>query len=172
MNTVENTVETTNTVAAPFEPLAPVTTLPTPKLSAVEAAKLLEVVNTVRSGESVYFVTFTYDKVTKAKPRIEGTHYQPLPGTTCKLHTGTVVKAPTNKKGAVYLLVRDAARAPLPGEAPTPVEDDGAGWTCVKPEGLTSFRVLPGGKLPGPVGRILTAAVETAVKTLAGLLAK
>jgi len=149
----------------PFVPLAPVASVPAPKLSQVEASKLLEVVNAVRSGEAQYSVTVTYDKQTKAKPRIAGEHYDPLPGVVAKCHTGTVVAAPTNKAGAVYLRIRDAARAPVPGETPDP--DAEAGWTCVKPEGITSFRVLPNGKLPGPVVKAREAAVASAAQALA-----
>ena len=149
----------------PFVPLAPVASVPAPKLSQAEAAKLLAVVNEVRSGEAQYAVCLTYDKCTKAKPRIAGEHYDPLPGVVAKCHTGTVVAAPTNKAGAVYLRIRDAARAPLPGETPDP--DAEAGWTCVKPEGLTSFRVLPNGKLPGPLVRERQAAVANAAQALA-----
>jgi hypothetical protein len=152
----------------PFVALPPVAVIVAPKLSQVEAAKLLDVINGVRSGEAQYVVTVTYDKVTKAKPRIEGTDYQALPGTTCKLHTGTVVKAPTNKKGAIYLLVRDAARAPIPGEVVA--EGEEAGWTAVKPEGLTSFRVLA--KQDGPVAIARKGGVEAAAKALADAVNK
>jgi hypothetical protein len=154
-----------------FVPLPPVAVIVAPKLSQQDAAKLLEVVNDVRSGEHVYAVTVTYDKVTKAKPRIEGQHYQALPGTTNKLHTGTVVAAPTNKKGAVYLLVRDAARAPVAGEEPVEEEDE-AGWTAMKPEGLTSFKVLPNGKLPGPVAAAREAAKAKALADVQAAVAK
>lgn len=154
-----------NKTPEPFVPLAPVLTVNAPGLSQAEASKLLAVVNEVRSGEAVYSVTVTYDKQTKAKPRIAGEHYDALPGVTVKVHTGTVVAAPTNKKGETYLRIRDAARAPLPGETPDP--DAEAGWTCVKPEGLTSFRLLPGGRGPGPVALARQAAVLTAARVIA-----
>jgi hypothetical protein len=147
----------------PFVPLAPVAAIPTGKLPQHEASKLLEVVNGVRSGEAQYVVTVTYDKQTKAKPRIAGETYQALPGVTAKCHTGTVVAAPTNRQGQIYLRIRDAARAPIPGETPNP--DEEAGWTCVKPCGLTSFRMLS--KLDGPVKLARAEAVESAARTLA-----
>ena len=152
----------------PFVPLAPVASVPAPKLSQAEAAKLLAVVNEVRSGEAQYAVCLTYDKCTKAKPRIAGEHYDPLPGVVAKCHTGTVVAAPTNKKGEVYLRIRDAARAPLPGEVA--VEGEEAGWTAVKPEGLTSFRVLA--KQDGPVAIARKGGVEAAAKALADAVNK
>jgi hypothetical protein len=134
---VDNEIKT-----EPFVPLPPIAAILTPtKLSGAEVEKLLDCVNGVRSGEHVYVISVTYDKVTKAKPRIEGQHYQALPGTTNKLHTGTLVAAKDGKKG-LYLLVRDAARAPIPGEIKKAGEDDEAGWTAIKPEGLESFRVL------------------------------
>jgi hypothetical protein len=148
-----------------FEPLPPVAWVSAPGLTPQEAARLLEVINGVRSGEHTYSVSITYDKQTKARPRIEGEHYQALPGVTCKLHTGTILAAPTNKKGEIYLRIRDAARAPVPGETQEP--DAEAGWTCVKPEGISSFRVLPDGRLPGPVTLARQAAVNNAANALA-----
>lgn len=151
-----------------FVALPPVAVIVAAKLAQAEASKLLEVINGVRSGEAQYVVTTTYDKCTKAKPRIEGTHYQALPGTTCKLHTGTVVAAPTNKKGEVYLRIRDAARAPVPGEVA--VEGEEAGWTCVKLEGLKSFKVLA--KQDGPVAVARKSGVEAAAQALAAAVNK
>lgn len=137
-----------------FVPLPPVAVVVAPKLSPQEAAKLLVAINGVRSGLFQYNVTITYDKVTKAKPRIEGENYKALPGTTNKLHTGTLVAAKDGKKG-LYLLVRDAARAPVEAE-------DEEGWTAIKPAGITSFRVLPNGVLPGPVAAQIAAAAQAA----------
>ena len=136
-----------------FETLPPVAALPSFKLSGPESAALLLVVNGVRSGAFAFQVMFTYDKVTNAKPRIAPTDYKPIPGTTAKYHVGTVVKAPTNKHGKVFLLVRDAARA----------LDSDAGWTAVRPEGITSFAVLPNGVLPGVAA---VAAVKHALAKL------
>ena len=157
-------MEIKNTPTQPFVALPPVAVIVTPKLSQAESAKLLAVINEVRSGEVVAVVTVTYDKVTKAKPRIEGEHYQALPGTTNKLHTGTLVAAKDGKKG-LYLLIRDAARAPVAGADPVEPEDE-AGWTAVKPEGLTSFKLL--GKLPGPVAE---AREKAKAEALAGVQA-
>lgn len=153
----------------PFAPLAPVAVLVAPGLSQREAATLLECVNAVRSGEAQFLVAVTYHKVTKAKPRIAGQHYQPLPGVEPIFHEGTLVAAPDNKKHETYLLVKDAARAPVVGEDE---EEEAAGWTALKLTGLKSFRVLPNGKLPGPVALAREAANRQALAEVAAAIAK
>lgn len=153
-----------------FKPLPPVAVLVTPKLDQRQSAVLLACVNEVRSGEATFSVAVTYRKVTKAKPRIAGEHYQPLPGVEPIFHEGTLVAAPTNKKGAVYLLVRDAARAPLAVEGDE--EPEAEGWTALSLNGLESFRVLPNGRLPGPVAVAREAAKAQALQDVAAAIAK
>lgn len=133
-----------------------VTSLPSHKLTPHESAVLLMVVNTVRAGFFMFQVTFTYNKVTTRPPRKAPADYQAMPGTTPLFHVGTVVAAPTNKDGEVYLRIVDAARA---------AAGDEYGWTAFRPEGLTSFRVLPNGVLPG-TGAV--AAVKAALAGAAG----
>lgn len=168
-----------------FKPLPPVAVLVTPKLDQRQSATLLSCVNEVRSGEATFSVAVTYRKVTKAKPRIAGLNYQPLPGVEPIFHEGTLVAAPTNKKGAVYLLVRDAARAPLEvieaphgGEMPVgPKKDEEGeevvtGWTALSLAGIESFRVLPNGRLPGPVALAREVAKAQALTEVAAAIAK
>jgi hypothetical protein len=154
----------------PFIALPPVAVLSTPKLDARQSALLLECVNGVRSGEHHYSVAITYQKQTKAKPRIAGEHYQPLPGVQPIFHEGTLVAAPSNKKGEVYLLVADAARAPVQGDSVS--DDDATGWTAFKLTGLDSFRVLPNGKLPGPLALAREEAKAQALNDVAAAIAK
>jgi len=108
-------------------------------LDASARQMLLDAINGTRMGFFTFSVAVEYDKQTKAKPRLEGTHYLGLPGTTSKLHVGTLVAAPTNKEGEVYLRVLDMARAD--GES-------AANWTALKLSGLKSFQVR--GAVPGP----------------------
>lgn len=123
--------------------------LPPVEASAVASATMLSqdardallcAINGTRMGLFTFSIAVEYDKQTKAKPRIEGENYVGLPGTTSKLHLGTLVAAPTNKEGAVYLRVFDMARAD--GESP-------ANWTALKLCGLKSFQVR--GAQPGPL---------------------
>src|ERR1700722_18582548 len=102
------------TLSKTFVPLPPV------EGSAVEAATMLSpdareallcAINGTRLGVFTFSIAVEYAKQTKAKPRIEGEHYQGLPCTTSALHVGTLVAAPTNKEGEVYLRVLDMARA-------------------------------------------------------------
>jgi hypothetical protein len=153
----------------PFTPLPPVAVLVTPNLSQKVAADLLDAVNKVRSGEEVIEVAVTYHKVTKAKPRIAGQHYQPLPGVEPIFHEGTLVAAPTNKKGNVYLLVSDAARAPIPTDDE---EETATGWTALSLAGLKSFRVRPNGHRPGPVALARQATKTQALADIAAAIAK
>ena len=155
----------------PFEPMPAVAAIHAPNLTPKESAALLAAINGVRSGVHQYSVTVTYDKIGKGKPRIAGEHYEPLPGVTNKCHTGTLVAAPTNKKGEVYLRIRDAARAPIPGATQNPDEDE-AGWTAIKLIGLKSFRVLPNGVLPGPVTKIAAEAMQAAVAAVVAAASK
>ena len=101
-----------------FTPMTPVTldAIDAPMLDATTRQVLLDAINGTRLGFFTFSVAVEYDKQTKAKPRVEGTHYMGLPGATSKLHVGTLVAAPTNKEGEVYLRVLDMARAELPHE--------------------------------------------------------
>jgi hypothetical protein len=101
---------------------------------------LLAAINGTRLGLFTFSIAVEYAKQTKAKPRIEGEHYMGLPGTSTQLHVGTLVAAPTNKEGEVYLRVFDMARAD--GE-------NAAAWTALKLCGLKAFQVR--GAVAGPL---------------------
>ena len=124
-----------------FTPMTPVTldAIDAPMLDATTRQVLLDAINGTRLGFFTFSVAVEYDKQTKAKPRVEGTHYMGLPGATSKLHVGTLVAAPTNKEGEVYLRVLDMARAD--GER-------AANWTALKLKGIKKFQVR--GAVPGP----------------------
>lgn len=134
---------TTATATQPFTPLPTVGDISTPSLTDAESAKLLDCINGMRTGEHVYLVRVTYRKQTRAKPRIAGEDYVADPALRSDAHEGIMYAAPTNKRREVYLRLADGARRP----------DETAehGYTCLKPEGLTSFKVL--GEFPGPVAQ-------------------
>src|SRR5579871_4741998 len=81
------------TTVKPFAPLAPVdasAVAKADKLTQDERDALLCAINGTRLGLFTFSVAVTYDKQTDAKARIEGADYLGLPGTTCKLHLGTL----------------------------------------------------------------------------------
>lgn len=139
--------------AKEFKPLPPVACVDAPGLTDAERSKLLVAINSVRTGVFVVEVAVVYDKQTDAKPRLEGTHYLGIPGVSSKLHLGTLVKAPTNKAGEVYLLVSDAARG---------TGEKAAQWTALKLKGLKSFQVR--GVTPGPLAQAALAACAAPVE--------
>lgn len=134
---------TTTTERPAFTPLPTVGDISTPKLSDAESAKLLDCINGLRSGETSYLVRVTYEKQTKAKPRIEGEDYVRDPALRRDAHEGIIYAAPDNKRREVYIRMADGARRPD--------EDAEHGYTCLKPAGLTSFKVLA--EFPGPVAQ-------------------
>ena len=81
--------------------------------------------------------------VSRGKKRTAGQDYDPEPGLTPDAHEGTLYAAPTNKKGEVYLRLRDEARR-LPNGDP--------GYTSISLAGIRSFRRQA--TLDGPVARI------------------
>lgn len=103
------------------------------KLNAPDLMALNMAVAGTQTGLLRFYVAFTYDKQTKAKPRVAGQDFLALPGgATRKLHMGWLYAAPVNKKGSVYLLIADVARA------------DGNkhfAWTAVRPDGLRDFQI-------------------------------
>lgn len=129
------------TTSKPFTPMAPVTldAIDAPMLDEKTRGILLDAINGTRLGYFTFSVALEYDKQTTAKPRIEGEHYMGLPGVSSKVHLGTLVAAPTNKEGAVYLRVLDMSRAD--GES-------AANWTAFKLKGIKSFQVR--GAVAGP----------------------
>lgn len=145
-----------NVTVAPFVPLEPVGAINAPNLTDREAAALLTAINAVRSGISQFNVMLTNKRVSKGKPRIAGEDYNPLAGLSCEAHTGTLVAAPTNKRGEVYLRLADAARG---------TDENPEGWTAISLAGIQSFRVI-GPPLPGPVARAAAEAMRTAVQAV------
>lgn len=143
---------TTATATPPFTPLPTVGDISTPSLSDDESAKLLDCINGLRTGETIYLVRVTYRKQTRAKPRIAGQDYVADPALRSDAHEGIMYAAPSNKRREVYLRLADGARRP----------DETAehGYTCLKPEGLTSFKVL--GEFPGYAAQERQAAQEAA----------
>jgi len=121
--------------------LPPVTDIVTPNLSDAESVALLDAINAVRSGEKDFQVLLTNSKVTGGRKRLGGVDYDPVAGLAPHAHLGWLTKAPTNKKGEVYVYVYDEARAQA-GEN---------GHTNVTMRGIQSFRVL--GERPGPHAR-------------------
>jgi hypothetical protein len=107
-------------------------TIETPTLAAPDRMSLKMAVEGTQSGLFSFYVAFTYDKQSKAKPRIAGVDFLKMPGVGPKLHMGWLYSAPINKKGEVYLLVADVARAD---------GDKHFGWTAIRPEGLRDFQI-------------------------------
>lgn len=118
----------------------------TPNLSDDESASLLEAINEIRAGRKQYLVLLTNRKVRKANgdyaygpKRVAGEDYDALPGVSPNTHIGWMSKAPTNKRGEVYVYVYDEARAQA-GEN---------GHTNVTMTGIQSFKILA--ERPGPL---------------------
>lgn len=136
-------------VEAPeFVALPPVLDIQTPNLMDDEAEALLTAINGVRSGERQYLVLLTNRKVRKAngdyahgRKRVAGEDYDALPGVAPNTHIGWLTKAPTNKRGEVYVYVYDEARAQA-GEN---------GHTNVTMTGIQSFKILS--ERPGPLAQ-------------------
>ena len=124
----------------------------TPALTDRESAKLLDCINSLRTGERVYLARVVYNKQTKAKPRIAGEDYVSDPALAINAHEGLLYAAPSNKKGEVYLRMADGARRPG--------EDAEHGYTCMKLAGVRSFKVLA--EFPGHVAQEREAQAETA----------
>ena len=125
-----------------FEPKAPLTLEGNParKLSSRERAVLLKVINKTRTGKAHFAVEVTYDKVTSVAPRIANEDYQVPAGTSCKLHSGLVVKAEKSKDGAFYITVKDSLRENM-GQS---------GFTAMRLEGIRSLKILK--EVEGPLG--------------------
>jgi len=124
-----------------FQPVFP-QDLNTPKLSILEKQALLVTLNAVGAGMGEAHVAMTYNKQTKAPPRLPGEDYVAMPGVSPEAQHGVITSvfrltnnAENRRKGrvgAVRFRVRSATRA------------DGveaAGWTTMIPDGLTSFVV-------------------------------
>lgn len=73
-------------------------------------------------------VMLRYRKVTKAKARIAGKDYRPLPGVSFDTHLGPVTTVARNKQGRVYFTIKDRNRA-----------GTGRPWVAVRLEGVVSF---------------------------------
>jgi hypothetical protein len=130
---------------------APVSAISTPNLSNEESAALLDCINAVRSGEKVFLVRLTNQKVTKSRKRQPGVDYRPDPALRPHAHEGLLVKAPTNGQGEVYLHILDQARRP---------GDEEHGHTRITMRGILSFRVLA--EYTGPNGRAAPEPVAVA----------
>lgn len=138
---------TATATATEFAVLPEVGDIVTPHLTSRESSALLDCINKLRSGERVYLVRLTNRKIQKpdgtyayGRKREAGTDYVADPALAQDAHEGIMYAAPTNKRGEVYLRLKDGARAP---------EDEAHGWTCVSLQGIRSFRVL--GEFPGPL---------------------
>jgi hypothetical protein len=118
--------------------LPPVIDIMTPNLSDTESVALLDAINAVRSGEKDFQVLVTNNKVTGGRKRLAKVDYDPVEGLAPHAHLGWMTKAPTNKKGRVYIYIFDEARAQA-GEN---------GHTNISMDGIRSFRTL--GERPGP----------------------
>jgi len=130
-----------------FTALPEVGDIVTPHLTSKESSALLDCINGLRSGAHVYLVRLTNRKVQKpdgtyahGRKREAGQDYVADPALAQDAHEGIMYAAPTNKRGEVYLRLKDGARAP---------EDEEHGWTCVSLQGIRSFRVLS--EFPGPL---------------------
>lgn len=87
-------------------------------------------------GHTLPAVNVTYEKVTRAKPRIEGQDYLGTPGVSNRTHIGRAVKVGRNQQdGHPYLTLGDASRMP----SEQPADAVRMGFTCVRLEGLLSF---------------------------------
>lgn len=121
-----------------YEVEPPVTAISTPNLTEKSAAKLLNCINAVRSGEKVFFVRANNRKVTKSPKRMPDRDYQADRGLAPGTHEGWLVSAPTNKKGKVYLHLLDRARAGVDSD----VEAYDMTWAEVQAE-LAEDKLLP-----------------------------
>lgn len=118
------------------------TELHTPHLNLVAHAALLTAANATEMGFAEVTVAMTYRKQTDTKPRIAGEDYVSMPGVVNEAQTGILVveRYVDNKQnrklqrvGRVYFRVRSVTRA----DGATP-----AGYTHMRPEGLTAFAIL------------------------------
>jgi len=133
--------------APEFTAQSPVPDISTPHLTTRESSKLLECINGIRSGEKEYLVRLTNRKLQNSdgsykhgKRRESPGDFEADPALAPDAHEGIMYAAPINKRGEVYLRLKDGARAP---------QDEEFGFTCVTLEGIRSFRVL--GEFPGPL---------------------
>jgi len=136
--------------ATEFEVMPPVTDIGTPNLTAEESAELLDCINAVRAGEEHYLVLLTNHKVTETPKRLPDRDYDPVKALAPHAHLGWMSRAPTNKRGEVYIYVFDEARA-LAGEN---------GHTCITMQGIHSFKVLNSRPGPEATARIEAARLE------------
>ena len=133
------------------------TDLNTPHLSMLEKQALMVTLNAVGAGMGEATVAMTYNKQTKAPPRLPGEHYVAMPGVSAEAQHGVMTSVfrltdnPTNRRkgtvGAVRFRVRSATR----GDGIDP-----QGWTTMIPDGLTSFVVTgftPATQVPAPQQR-------------------
>jgi hypothetical protein len=164
------------TAAASFTAEPELTALVAPNLTAEESSELLRCINDVRQGRKVFYVRLTNRKVTNTPKRMPETDYRPDPGLAPHAHEGMLVRAPTNKKGHVYLHVLDEARIPTHckrcGEELVSRRCAGCnhehGHTRVTMEGILSFKVL--GDKPGPLAPVVVsvhAQIQAAQATIA-----
>lgn len=93
-------------------------------------------------------IVVTYNKVTKAKARIENRDYRGTPGVAMDTHMGVVVKVARNKKGEVYFTILDENRT-----------GTSAGFTAVRLEGIRSFSFADAGVQSA---FLATASLQTA----------
>jgi len=123
-------------------PLPPVESIDAHQLTDAERIALLRCINGVRSGRFTYEVLLSNRKTTDAAPRVAGEDYNPHNALAPGGHLGRMLRAPTNKRGLVYVYVYDEGRA-LNGEN---------GHTNVTMAGITSFKVLS--EHPGPLAQL------------------
>ncbi|MGE3483478.1 MAG: hypothetical protein AB7L09_01980 [Nitrospira sp.] len=145
------------TATRTFTPLSLIGDISTPFLSDAESAKLLDCINGLRSGERVYLVRVVYHKQTNARPRVAGQDYVADPALRRDAHEGILYAAPSNKRREVYLRMADGARRPD--------EMSEHGYTCFKPSGLASFRVLA--EFPGYAAQERQAAAQAEAQAAA-----
>ncbi len=116
----------------------PVSAISTPNLNDAESSRLLDCINGVRGGTTVYFVRLTNRKQTRSPKRMPGADYRADPGLAPHAHEGWLVSAPTNKKRRVYLHVLDRARAGVESER----DASEMTWAEIRAE-LDADRLLP-----------------------------
>lgn len=108
-------------------------TTQTPKLTPVERAKLVSVVNKTIQNRGNFVISVTYTKQTDKEPRQPGEHYLPLPGVAKHAHLGPIKKIDLTNDGNWYLNLMDFARFP---------NDRDIGYSSLRFTGLTSFTVI------------------------------
>ncbi len=109
---------------------------PTPKLSEIVRARLLEALEAARAGDTVRLAV-RYEKVTDTPRRLPGADYQPRLAHGPEVIEGTVHDVARGKHGFYVVLDASVTRQPVDGTGEPDTER--RGWTSIKGEGITDI---------------------------------